>query len=797
MSDVAGRGGQERGVSGRAVTLALWAAVPMALLAAVLVCATVNIPRYACSIDPEYQYLFSSLTLAHGDRVGYHDHPGITVKLLAVPVICAVAWLRGDNDLVRSVLTNPETYLAGINAALITLYCLVLFLASVRVFNATKSVVAAVCVQCTPLFMGFQFITMMMQVRAEPVLLLTSLLLVFVIARQADETCPERPAWLAVCYGLVFGWGIMTKLTVIPLAVFPLIALRGMRAKALYCAVTVAGAVAVALPAIMELVPAMGKFGWIVNTGIRGTGKTLLVDHMFQVYLRRLVTEERPFFVILALAACTVLVAGSVRLIRRMRGRKNDAALWLRIATGMVVALSAQAFAVARTPLENYLMPSLGLSGMALASCVCTLREMLPGCRRLSGALGAVLVAAMVWMSTAHTMPKIRTFLNVRMRVKDNEQGFLKQLDRDYPAHTRVYYYLAPVQEYGLHFAMGFSFYQYGRILEELYPGRLFYTWVEERKRFVDWDITHELSIEDLAWKGNQLLLVGWRLDQAAQYRPPGNWRIVAQEGEIQAATLDTTAMWVAYQEALRRQRGGYGRWQGDLIHGAVFDARCATARAVNGRLWLDAPRGADATCIGTETAWTNYLDDCGYRCSSGRVLALEANACVTNCESITICARVCPRQAADRQVPVGQGYGTSPANSPWFFIYDTRLRTVEAVMQFTGSNNAPYEARIAHVYSNRFDQEWHHLACVYEACSNALVFYVNGSMAGCTSTPLGIRRNVMPTPLTIGGLAGGALPFEGYIRDVVVFPRGLTVDEVQQSANGGVHARVATQGHQ
>src|SRR6185503_16326557 len=91
----------------------------------------------AVNYDPDYAYLFNGLNLLSGVAPEHIDHPGTTLQLFAAAGIKLVNLTSTSHAAAVSVVQHSESYLRGLNAALMICYSISLFLFGALVWRKT------------------------------------------------------------------------------------------------------------------------------------------------------------------------------------------------------------------------------------------------------------------------------------------------------------------------------------------------------------------------------------------------------------------------------------------------------------------------------------------------------------------------------------------------------------------------------------------------------------------------------------------------------------------------------------
>ncbi|HEV2762996.1 MAG TPA: hypothetical protein VGV38_08380, partial [Pyrinomonadaceae bacterium] len=285
----------------------------------------------------------------------------------------------------------------------------------------------------------------------------------------------------AVAFGAVVGLGVACKINFAPLALLPLILLPRLRARLEFCAAALVSFVFFVAPILApyHLRGAADYFGGILtHTGRYGSGPRGLVDpRRFVEGARALIAGDWLFF---ALVAAGLLLLSWVW----VRGRRDNArdarAHVYRVLLACVAAEVAQLLMVAKHPGARYLVPSLGLAGLNLALLYELLRPRLDSRRAARYAL--LLALVLVAFVQARQLSAQRAWFAELAREQLATHALAEAQRQRGPVVT---YYSASSVHYGLKIGLEFSNHFYGPLLEEMYPGRLFWNpWIRQFSNF-------------------------------------------------------------------------------------------------------------------------------------------------------------------------------------------------------------------------------------------------------------------------------------------------------------------------
>ena len=232
--------------------------IPAAVVALALILARAQGPySNSQNLDPDYNYLFNSLNLLMLRAPRHIDHPGTTVQELgavAVLVKRVAERIEGDErPLEVAVLTEPEDYLRTINTSLATILGTTMVAAGLAMLQTTGSLIAAVLLQ-SGVFFFLELQLALPRVSPEPLLLaIVYAMMVPLIPALLD---PKRAfKFGAATTGALWGFGVVTKLTFLPLALVALV-FPGWRSKARF-------AVAASIAAVVFSIPIWTQLGYV------------------------------------------------------------------------------------------------------------------------------------------------------------------------------------------------------------------------------------------------------------------------------------------------------------------------------------------------------------------------------------------------------------------------------------------------------------------------------------------------------------------------------------------------------
>jgi len=428
------------------------------------------------NLDPDYCYLLNALNLAQGLPPGHTDHPGTFLQALCALILKGAHFLAGRGTLADDVLARPEMYLTFLTIVILCLYAASLVWLGLNTRRFTGSTAAAALAQAVP-FLSPVAAESLVSLRPESLLFALSACLAALAAASLCEAPRPSSRALVTLMGATVGAAMATKITALPLLLFPLFVLGEWRTRGVFLLVSIFSALLFVAPAwghldgfrfiIGKIATHQGRYGegapeWFNLNDYAGALVDLLVGSPL-------------------LTAALALVAVALALDRRagIQRRLRSSVL------GLGVAQAASLLLVARHPGSNYLAPALGLTGFTLALCGivawrATDRRNLR--RGIAFALTAT-VCALGLADTAHlwrqTRAATRDQLEVVARARHSGIPFV------------MYYYRASSLAFALHFGNTYSCWAYSSRLGDLFPNALYFDrWNQTlhayRKPFLD-----------------------------------------------------------------------------------------------------------------------------------------------------------------------------------------------------------------------------------------------------------------------------------------------------------------------
>lgn len=456
--------------------------------------------------DPEYIYLVNALAICQGKSVGHIDNPGTTVMQLEAAVIWITHLVSNSSaeSLTDHVLDSPDLFVGNTRIVIMVLNTLMILLLGYITFRKTSLIGAALLLQLNVFFSENMLDHAWTKVSPEPMLVLASLAFLLVTIFHLHDPHPNRLkfVWL---YALTIGFGLGTKATFLPLAIFPILILSGWKKKLLYVGSLPFSFILFTIPAIPEY---ENMYYWfvrlIMNTGKYGQGTAGFIDTAtyFPNILKILLTNQ-VFTLILALSFILVVFIGIVKLYTRQPLQNS---LWFKALIGLQASSIFGILLVAKQYNANhYLIPVLLLSSLLLIVSIKLTAVSLSYTKFGNPILAAFLILAIFLL--VKRPPQIQ-YANEGYRITNLEMDttllFIKQ---HYPDHKIIHFYPFSLNKYSaLNFGDVYTKRKILPFLKEKYPDAWFYDFYDNR--LANWQA--EIQASDITnFVGRKVLFTG------------------------------------------------------------------------------------------------------------------------------------------------------------------------------------------------------------------------------------------------------------------------------------------------
>jgi hypothetical protein len=438
-----------------------------------------------------YSYLFNSLLLLEGRAPNAIEHPGTTTQVFGAVMLRASS-LQSNDDLIASVLRDPEKYISLLHSELLIFTVLTLWIAPWLTALALRDYVVGVVIQAPSLFYsilifyGILFGPDLMVVPFSIVAvcccallvipsdaLLTRRTILFGISDESagsNSTRLARIPLLATLVGLVCAVGIATKLTFFPLLLVSLLCCRSKQNLLAFTLAFVFGVAFVLLPIYSQL----SRLGtWTLNLGIHSgrydSGAVGLPPaNVYLASLLKLVQTE-PLVTIIPITSTFAVMAFAFLLKKQSLTCAIDWRTSLTLFAIQVLSL----FLIAKESGIQYLIPLSLTTGLSLVFLLQAIRG--AGRSVLKRALGWIALLALLatgCKSLIEETPATYAELNEQKA----DQLRLYQHAREIAKNdVRVDYFFSDSPVGALYYGNRWAGGVFGPLLNSLYPNSLFF----------------------------------------------------------------------------------------------------------------------------------------------------------------------------------------------------------------------------------------------------------------------------------------------------------------------------------
>jgi hypothetical protein len=436
------------------------------------------------NFDPEYAELGNALSALTFRAPPHLDHPGVTLHFLGAFVIL-VKWITSCviqgpwQPLETAAFRDPETYLHAIHLAIIILLAMSIYYAGREFHRVTGFLAGAICLQAG-LFLFPWNIYALFRVSPEPLLIAAVFALTIPLTRlifAVGDTAAEETAMSSIWAGVAFGAGVITKVSLAPLATVVLIA-RGRRNKLRFIAGMVGAAVFFLWPSVPRFRDRLSWFTSIVtHSGIYGSGPVgLPAGGVLGSNLHAILTGAPLLAILLVVFA---VVAGAA-FMGRFPGRAIQRNLALAMAAGCV-GVFVNAVLTVKHFRGHYLIPSQVFMGfmtaVVMTHCAGAARP------KFRVAAGAVL-AAVGFVGLLGSQRFLSRWLVETAKYRADVATLLNVANST-PGCVQIGYYRSSLPLYAIQYGNIFSEWHHKEVLSRMYPDAiLFDFWTKRFESF-------------------------------------------------------------------------------------------------------------------------------------------------------------------------------------------------------------------------------------------------------------------------------------------------------------------------
>jgi hypothetical protein len=456
--------------------------------------------------DPEYAYLLNFLNITQLKTPGHTDHPGTPLQILGGIIIQITFLIQSlthsvSSNIVEAVLEDPEFYLLIVNTVLLILTTVSLFLLGLTAFFLCQNLTLSLLVQLSP----FLWTPLIQSIRVSPEPLLFCLTQLFVILLlfylYSDV---ERSPRFALAIGVIFGLGVGTKVTFLPLGLVVFL-LPGWRKKGLFLVTAIITFFLATIPIVSQY---SRVFEWLrsiaTHTGTYGGGNSGLVDvSALPNTFSDLLEKDSLFFYLIGLSALIFFIITFYFLLygfKKTDLQNSSNFLTLKKSYSLFVCILliilVQLLLTLKHPAIHYLLPAMGLCSLLVLVQVRLIGEILtPSSKYITAKNISFFAVGMYFILIINNTYGPILLLKQQSAFYFSEIETIHSLIRnEYNNCVHVRYYRSSDKEYALKFGDDFAANQYSQILQSIYPNGVFYNiW---SKKYYSFD--KELDSESL-----------------------------------------------------------------------------------------------------------------------------------------------------------------------------------------------------------------------------------------------------------------------------------------------------------
>ena len=437
--------------------------------------------------DPEYAYLLNFLNITQLKTPGHTDHPGTPLQVLGGIIIQITYFIQSLTHSVRSniveeVLKNPEFYLLTVNTVLLILTTASLFLLGLTAFFLCQNLALSLLLQLAP----FLWTPLIQSIRVSPEPLLFCLTQLFVILLlfylYSDI---DRSPRLALAIGIIFGLGVATKVTFLPLGLF-IFLLPGWRQKGLAFLTAIITFFLATLPIVSQY---RRVFEWLTSIATHtkryGQGNSGLVDlSSLPSTFFDLFGQDRLFFYLIALSALNFFIITFWFLWYRLKKSdlQNPPNLLTikksyRLFVCILLIILVQLLLTLKHPAIHYLLPSMGLCSLLILVQINLVEK------NLTPVLKQMIVKNIgFFVLGMYLIAIITNTYGQILLTKQQGASYFSEIEtihnliqNKYNNCAHITYYRSSDRNYALKFGDEFATNQYAQILGSMYTNSVFY----------------------------------------------------------------------------------------------------------------------------------------------------------------------------------------------------------------------------------------------------------------------------------------------------------------------------------
>ena len=435
---------------------------------------------FLTSVDPEYAYLFNGALMADlKPDISYIDHPGTPLVVLIAAVMRIVHLFRGREDMLTDFVNNPEIYLRATLYTIEILSAVVVFVLGLFVYKKTRNIMLALFLQLIPFVHYLGLETQARLIPESLMVILISFWIMLVFHMNKDKEIGIHAQRYGLAFGVLCGFSLALKLSLLPFVIIPLIILSGWKSRLWFIGTTIISFFVFAFPILFRF---HTFYTWvkniIIHTGSYGGGDKGIFHWNEFIQHLSLQLANTPYLKISVIFLTLVLI---LYLVIRKKGNPRDP-LKARLAVAAILAVVLQYIITSKQFAPHYMLPSILLTIPMVVLAGSILMQMFPSLfesLRIKAIIGILGIYLLV-----HILPILNQYLSLREdRRKNVEESYLKfkQFRSHGPLIVSASYYGCSAVEYaltfGLHVSGKYGPYLYEKV-KKIYPSTyLYFPW--------------------------------------------------------------------------------------------------------------------------------------------------------------------------------------------------------------------------------------------------------------------------------------------------------------------------------
>ncbi|MFV0593495.1 MAG: hypothetical protein ACK5M7_19140 [Draconibacterium sp.] len=440
------------------------------------------------SIDPEYIYFISGLSIAEGHlKVAHIDNPGTPLQFLIALVFRITYLFRGNSmSFAEDVLSHSDLYLSIVNMVITLLLSVALLITGKYTLKKTGSVCYAILFQ-TFLFIPVIWYEIIGRITPELLMPLPIMAISMLYLRQvADQK--EKFSWKElILFAAILGFALSIKLTMVLLFILPAISVTGWKRKLYVIVLSLIFFLIFSIPVTLQL---ENFWHWIrdlfLHSGQYGSGEKNIVDlTLMKENIEKIVHLDR-YYLFLVLMGIALSIFSFAWFLKH----KNTKGLRLvKFTFSILAAILLQVLVTSKQFQPRYFIPALLLAPVLLYFLLEILKTYFPQKTVFTG-INVFLVIFFIWNinrqfgTIDYTSEAMQNSMNERIKSWHLAESFEKESIKIIVSQD----YGSPFKEYALLYSTAWSANKlkpyYAEILGKLYPNTYQYTTWDGKFRY-------------------------------------------------------------------------------------------------------------------------------------------------------------------------------------------------------------------------------------------------------------------------------------------------------------------------